>query len=42
MEAKPEPESAEAEPVDAELEGVSSGDDIVYRKGEIAKKVGYV
>jgi hypothetical protein len=28
--AKPEPER------------VSSGDDIVYRKGEIAKKVGYV
>jgi hypothetical protein len=36
-EAEPEPESAEAKP-----EGVSSVDDIVYRKGEIAKKVGYV
>jgi hypothetical protein len=34
VEPEPEPEP--------KPEGVSSVDDIVYRKGEIAKKVGYV
>lgn len=36
MEAKPEPEAAESATLVA-LEGVSSVDDIVYSKGEIAK-----
>ena len=35
-------ESAVESAAKPELEGVSSEDDIVYRKGEIAKKVGYV